>query len=69
MVFQVCSTCHEPLEQFWEEEQEEWHFNEATRSSSGKVSLILFVGQQVLHLRLLFFYLLGSLGHSSICLG
>ncbi len=28
----VCAVCHEPLEQFWEEEEEEWHFKGSVRA-------------------------------------
>ena len=37
--FQVCTTCEEVLEQFWEEEEEEWHFKEAVRSPGGQVGV------------------------------
>ena len=36
-VVQVCATCEEVLEQFWEEEEEEWHFKESVRSPGGQV--------------------------------
>ena len=29
---QVCGVCHEQLEQFWEEDEEEWHFKDALRT-------------------------------------
>ena len=38
-VLQMCATCEEVLEQFWEEDEEEWHFKEAVRSPGGQVSL------------------------------
>ena len=31
----VCGVCHEQLEQFWEEEEEEWHFKDALRTGDG----------------------------------
>ncbi|XP_019854910.1 PREDICTED: pre-mRNA cleavage complex 2 protein Pcf11-like [Amphimedon queenslandica] len=32
---QVCGVCHEQLEQFWEEDEEEWHFKDALRTGDG----------------------------------
>ena len=38
---QVCVVCNEPFEQFWEEEEESWHFRDARRiNPSGKVTLV-----------------------------
>ncbi|XP_064404805.1 pre-mRNA cleavage complex 2 protein Pcf11-like isoform X2 [Halichondria panicea] len=35
---EVCTICQEPLEQFWEEDLEEWHYKDATRIQlSGKL--------------------------------
>lgn len=33
---QVCTVCNEPFEQFWEEEEEAWHFRDAMKMG-GKV--------------------------------
>ena len=30
-IFQLCAICHEPFEQFWDEELEEWHLRDAIR--------------------------------------
>ena len=34
---QVCAVCHEPFEQFWEEDEEEWHFREAIRAPDNQL--------------------------------
>ena len=31
IIFQLCAICHEPFEQFWDEELEEWHLRDAIR--------------------------------------
>ena len=31
LLFQLCAICHEPFEQFWDEELEEWHLRDAIR--------------------------------------
>jgi pre-mRNA cleavage complex 2 protein Pcf11 len=31
----MCEICHEQLEQFWEEDEEDWHFKDTIRSSDG----------------------------------
>ena len=36
----MCSICQEPLEQFWEENEEEWHFKDAMRNDAGKVNSV-----------------------------
>ena len=41
---QVCDICGDPFEQFWEEDEEEWHLRNAVRVE-GKVSklIVLFL--------------------------
>ncbi len=34
---QMCTVCHEPLEQFWEEDEEEWHFKGAIRDPHNQL--------------------------------
>ena len=36
----MCSICQEPLEQFWEENEEEWHFKDAMRNDASKVNSV-----------------------------
>ena len=38
---QICTHCHEPFEQFWEEDLEEWHWKDAMRTPEGKVHATL----------------------------
>eukprot|EP00731_Ephydatia_muelleri_P030647 Em0022g161a len=34
---EVCTSCDEPFEQFWEEDLEEWHFKDAIRMPDGRL--------------------------------
>ena len=31
LLFQACEICGEPFEQFWDEDEEEWHLKDALR--------------------------------------
>ena len=59
----VCNMCHEPFEQFWEEEDESWHLKDAIRINDKTYHPVCyedFKEVRLIRIKYIIFYLLGK---------
>lgn len=52
-MFQLCDICHEPFEQYWDEDLEEWHLRDAIRVNNKTYHPICYEDYTDVSLRLL----------------